>query len=587
MAQSFRELRVYGRLLRDARPFWAHLTVILLLCLSAAPIALLVPLPLKLVADCVLGGHPLPAILAHLLPDATGSLHATLLLCVGSLIAISLLQHVEGFASWLLQTYIGESLVLRSRIRLFEYAQRISLDCHDRIGTDDWIYRIHDDAVPAHYVSVAGLVPLIGSSCVLFALNCATAWLDWQLAVIAMIIVPVLAVLIDYYRERVRAAWTEARAADASAMSVLQEVLAALRLVKAFGQEDRERERYTAYARAVMHSQLRVVAREASFGLLVALTLALGTAFVLFIGVEHVRAGSLSFGNLLLVMGYITQLYKPVEVISKKVGALQASLASANRMQALLELPSDVPEHPSARLLLRARGELELDDVSFRYGEYSEVLRNVNLKIAHGARVGIAGATGAGKTTLISLLLRFFDPTSGTIRLDGVDLREYALADLRKQFALVLQEPFLFSTTIAENIAYGRPEATPAEIVQAAHAARAHDFICATPDGYQTRLGEDGITLSESERQRISLARAFLRDAPVLILDEPTYGCDPREEQAVLEALELLMQDRTTFIVAHRSATLETCDLRLQLANGRITRLERRDETRPTRKLGA
>jgi ATP-binding cassette, subfamily B, bacterial len=588
MGPQSRDLRVFGHLLRDARPLWPHLLLILLLSLSAAPIALLVPLPLKLVTDCVLGDRALPPLLAGLLPQhAAGSPRAVLILCVALLIAISLLQHIEGFASWLLQSYTGERLVLRSRIRLFEHAQRLSLDYHDRVGTADSIYRIHDDAVPAHYLTVSGLVPLVSSSCVLFALICTTAWLDWKLAVIAMTVVPVLALLTDYYRHRVRAGWAEVRAFDASAMSVLQEVLGALRVVKAFGQEARERERYTTQAQKAMYSQLRVIAGEATFGLLIALTLALGTALVLFIGVEHVRGGSLSFGNLLLVMGYLTQLYKPVETISKKVAALQGSLASADRTQALLDVPSDVPEHPSARLLLRARGEFQFEGVSFRYRGGSEVLKDVKLTIPPGARVGIAGETGAGKTTLISLLLRFFDPSSGAILLDGVDLREYALADLRKQFALVLQEPILFSTTIAQNIAYGRPDATHEEIVQAARAARAHDFISALPDGYETRVGERGMTLSGGERQRIALARAFLRDAPVLILDEPTSAIDAKNEQAILEALEVLMRGRTTLIIAHRLNTLDNCDIRLEVANGEICRVGSREKTAPIRKLGA
>ena len=565
------DLRLLARLLAEARPYWRQLAAIFLLSLSAIPIALLLPLPLKLVVDSILGSAPFPPLLARALPaDVLASSRAMLALAAGLFVAVSLMQQLEGFASWILQSRTGEQLVLRSRARLFEHAQRLSLAYHDRVGTTDSLYRIHDDAVSAHYVAVSGVVPLLTSACVLSGLLLVTAWIDWQLALIALAVVPVLAVLTEYYRRRVRSGWAEVRRLDASALSALQEALSALRVVKAFGQEQREHARYVGRAGDAMRTQLRVIAGEATFGLLVALTLALGSALVLFVGVRHVQAGALSLGDLLLVMGYLAQLYKPVETISKKVTGLQASLASADRTLALLQQPPDVPEPAVPRPLQRGAGAIEFRAVGFRYGEGADVLRDVSLSIPAGARVGIAGETGAGKTTLISLLMRFFDPSAGAILLDGVDLREYALADLRNQFALVLQEPILFSSTIADNVAYGRPGASHEQVVAAARAANAHDFITALPDGYQTVVGERGMTLSGGERQRIALARAFLKDAPVLILDEPTSAVDAKNEQAIMAALDRLMQGRTAFIIAHRLNTLAGCDLRLEVADGKI-----------------
>ena len=522
------DLHLLGKLIREARPVWPLLGLIFALNLAEVPIALLLPYPIKLVVDDVVGTHPFPPILA-----------------AGLLVAVGLLQHLQGFASWILQSYAGERLVLRSRARLFQHAQRLSLAYHDRIGTADSLYRIHEDAVPAHYVAVSGLVPIVTSSCVLAGLLLVTA------------------------------GWAELRTLDASAISVVQEVLGALRVVKAFGREDHESERYAGHTQRAMRGQLRVIVGEATFGLLVALTLAVGTAVVLLVGVRHVRAGALSLGNLLLVMGYLAQLYKPVETISKKVTGLQSALASAERTVALLEQPADVVERPRALRLKRAAGDVELRAVSFRYGGGPLVLRDVSLAIPRGSRVGIAGQTGAGKTTLINLLLRFFDPCAGAILLDGVDLRDYALADLRNQYALVLQESVLFSTTVAENIAYGRPEASREEIAEAARAAHAHDFISALPDGYETRVGERGMTLSGGERQRVALARAFLRDAPILVLDEPTSSIDVESEKRVLEALDAVMRGRTAFIIAHRLNTLASCDLRIDLAGGRIVSAER------------
>ena len=551
------DLRLIAKLFRDARPVWPHLALIFVLSLAEVPIALLLPLPIKLVVDDLVGTHPFPLMLAAAL-----------------LVAVGLLQHLQGFASWILQSYTGEGLVLRSRARLFEHAQRLSLAYHDRIGTADSLYRIHEDSVPAHYVAVSGLVPIVTSVCVLAGLLGVTAWIDAELAAIALIVVPVLAALTEYYRRRVRAGWSELRALDASALSVVQEVLGALRVVKAFGREMHESERYLGSARSAMRGQLRVIVGEASFGLLVALTLAVGTAVVLLVGVGHVRDGALSLGNLLLVMGYLAQLYKPVETISKKVTGLQSALASADRTIALLEQPRDVVERPRARRIERAAGDVEFHGVSFRYGDGPLVLHDVSLDVPRGTRVGIVGPTGAGKTTLISLLLRFFDPSQGVIRLDGVDLRDYALADLRNQYSLVLQESVLFSTTIAENIAYGRPGASREEIAEAARAANAHDFVCALPDGYETRVGERGMTLSGGERQRIALARAFLRDAPILVLDEPTSAIDLASEKPILTALGTLMRGRTAFIIAHRLHTLAGCDLQLELSAGRIVSAE-------------
>jgi ATP-binding cassette subfamily B protein len=297
---------------------------------------------------------------------------------------------------------------------------------------------------------------------------------------------------------------------------------------------------------------------------------AIGTAAVLFVGVRHVQLGILTLGSLLLVMGYLAQLYEPLSTISRKTASLQAHLASAERAYALLDQAPEVPQLPNPRPLVRARGTVVLRTVTFSYDGTHAVLKNVSFNVTAGTRVGIAGRTGAGKTTLVSLLTRFYDPTAGQILLDGVDLREYKLADLRNQFAIVLQEPVLFSTSIAENIGYARPGAGREEIARAARAANAHDFIVALPDGYETNVGERGMRLSGGERQRIALARAFLKDAPMLIMDEPTSSVDMKTESGIMEAMERLMRDRTTFMIAHRLTTLENCDILMVIEDGQL-----------------
>ena len=565
------DLAICRRLLRDARPYWPHLTAIFLLSLLSAPLALLLPLPLQIVVDCVLGSHPAPAYLQALLPARlVASPMALLGTAAGLLVAVTLLQQLEGFGSWLLQLYTGEQLVLDFRSRLFRHVQRLSLLYHDTTATGDSLYRIQSDAAAMQYVIISGLVPFVTSAVTLAGMIWVTVRIDRSLALAALVVSPILFALTETYRRRVRDRWAVVKESESAAMSVVQEVLASVRVVKAFGQEEREGDRFVRAARRSLAEQMKVVLAESAFGLLVAVTLAGGTATVLFVGARHVQSGVLTLGSLLLVTAYLAQLYKPLETISRKVASLQASLASAGRAFALLDRVPDVVERRAARPLARAAGRMSLRDVAFAYGKDRPALEGVCLEVPAGTCVGIAGPTGAGKTTLLCLLARLADPTAGQILLDGVDLRDYRLSDLRGQFAIVLQEPVLFSTTIAENIAYGRPGASREEIVEAAKAAYAHDFVMRLPEGYATVAGERGMGLSGGERQRIALARAFLKDAPILLLDEPTSAVDVRSEAIILDAIRRLMRGRTTFMVAHRLNTLEVCDMRLEIEHGRV-----------------
>jgi len=566
------DFTLYRRLLRQARPYWPHLAVLFALSLLATPVALLAPLPLKLVVDSVLGSRPFPHILAVWFPGAGGSPAAGLALAIGLLITVTLLSQLLAVATNWLRAYIGEYLVLQFRARLLDQGQRLSLTYHDTRGTVDTAYRIQQDATTLQYVAVDGFIPFVSAGISLVAMLVVTARLDWQLALVALAISPVLFVLSRSYRPRMRRQGRAVKKLESQALSVVQEILSALRVVKAFGQERRETERFATRAREGVVARLRLALMEGGFGLMVGLTSAIGTAAVLFIGVGHVRAGVLTLGELLMAMSYLTQLYAPLATISRKAASLQNYLASAERSFALLDEAPDVPEAPEPRALARARGVIEFQNVTFGYDAGHAVVHDVSFIVAPGTRVAIMGATGAGKTTLIGLLTRFYDPSTGAIRLDGVDLRDYRVADLRRQFAVVPQHPLLFSTTIAENIAYGRPGAPHADIVEAAAAAGAHEFIQRLPAGYETQVGELGQKLSGGERQRIALARAFLRNAPLLILDEPTSSVDLKTEAVILEALERLMRSRTVFLITHRPSSWGMCDLWLQLEQGRLIR---------------
>ncbi|HKE31068.1 MAG TPA: ABC transporter ATP-binding protein [Candidatus Angelobacter sp.] len=568
---SYTDFTLYRRLLHLAIPYWPYIVGIFLIGLLSTLLTLLIPLPLKIAVDSVIGSHPIPGFLNALLPvAATRSTTTLLFLAAGLSVAIALLGQFQELGGGLLRTFAGERMLLDFRAQLLRHAQRLSLSYHDTKGTSDSTYRIQYDASSIQNIAIDGFIPFVTAACTLAGMIYVTARIDWQLAFVALAISPILFLVTFAYRRRLRSQSREVKKIESSALSVLQEVLAAVRVVKAFGQEDREGKRFVRRSSEGVRARIRLSLIEGGFGILVTLITATGMAAVLFIGVRHVQSGILTIGELLIIIAYISQLYQPLKTISKKAGSLQASLASAERAFSLLDEAPDVAERPNARQLARASGAIVFHKVSFAYGQDRPVLHNISFEIGPATRVGIVGATGTGKTTLMSLLTRFYDPTGGQILLDGLDLRDYKLADLRNQFSIVLQEPVLFSTSIAENIAYARPGASKEEIVRAAKASNAHEFIIHLSEGYATQVGERGMRLSGGERQRIALARAFLKDAPLLILDEPTSSVDMRTEAVIMEAMNRLMHGRTTFMIAHRLSTLKDCDLLLVIDHGRL-----------------
>jgi ATP-binding cassette subfamily B protein len=565
---------LFRRLWQQVRPYWRYIAGMLLLSLLAPPLALLTPLPLKIAVDNVLGGQPLPRFLDACLPVAwTHSENALLALVVVLLVGTTMLTQLRNFASTLLSTYAGEKLLRSFRTQLFRHVQRLSLAYHDTQGTSDSIYRIQTDTLAVQRI-VTAIAPFVSEAFTVAGMIYVTALINWRLALAAFAVAPVIFLVSRNHRKRMRRQSREVKKLESSALAVVHEVLGAARVVKAFGQEDRETERFVRRSNEGMRARLALVFAARNFNLMAAGITALGMAALLFIGVRDIQAGRMTLGDLVLVMGYAAQLRGPLKSLSKRTGNTQLLLASAERAFALLGETPDVVERPNARPLVRARGAVEFRNVSFAYDKERPVLRDVSFEVEPGSCLGLAGTTGAGKTTLASLLTRFYDPTAGSILLDGVDLRDYRLSDLRHQFAIVLQEPVLFSTSIGENIAYARPGASEDEIIAAAKAANAHDFISRLPQGYDTLVGERGMRLSGGERQRISVARAFLKDAPVLILDEPTSSVDVNTESAIVQAMERLTRGRTTFLITHRATALKPCDLVLRIEDGRVAALE-------------
>lgn len=571
-ARSNRGHSLYLRLFRWARPYWPHLAGLFLLSLLATPLALLVPLPLKIALDSGLDSKPLPQLIRPFVPHGfPPTPSAALLFAVGLLIAVTIVTQIQALALALLKAYTGERLLLEFRSDLFRQMQRLSPSYHDVRGTAESLYNVQYDAAAVQTVVAERAIPLISSCFTLLGMLYVTVRIDWQLAMVAVGVSPILFFIAKFYRRHLRSGSREVKKLEKSAMGIVQEVLGALRVVKAFGKEEDERHRFVRRSSEGMRARLKLALAEGKYNFLVGLISAIGTAAVLLIGFRQVQSGAITLGDLMLITGYVTQLYDPLKTMGRNSAGLQSSWANIERAFALLDELPEVAEKMNPRPLLRAAGNIAFQDVSFGYEPNRlPALAHVSFRVNSRMRVGIVGETGAGKTTLVSLLLRFFDPTEGRILLDDVDLRDYRLADLRNQFAFVQQEPVLFSSSVAENIAYARSGASVEEIHAAAKAANAHEFISKLPEGYQTLVGERGLRLSGGERQRISLARAFLKDAPVLILDEPTSAVDVRTEAAILEALERLLVGRTAFIIAHRASTLRQCDVLLRIDHGTL-----------------
>jgi ATP-binding cassette subfamily B protein len=573
--RSTSDWATYRRALREARPQAGLITLFFVIGLSASPLSLLTPVPLKIVADSVLGDEPLPGVLVGLSSDAV------LAVAVALLVGVALLKEIQSRASELTRTYVSETLILGFRARILRHAQRLSVVYHDTAGTADATYRIMWDANAISSIAIDGLIPILLAAITAVAMLAVIWTIDPQLGLVAVAITPILLVSTRRYRSIVRPRYRHVKQVESSALAAVHEQLTSLRVVKAFGQEDREHARFMTRASEGVRARLRLAASEGLFGVVNKGIVAAGSAGVLYLGALHVQAGVITLGDLLLILGYVALLYEPINTIASKIARMQSSITSAERAFTLLDERPDVAESPDAIPVGRAPGRVAFDHVSYRYGTGPLALDDLSFEVPAGSRVGVLGATGAGKTTLLSLLTRFADPNRGRILLDGIDLRYYRLADLRNQFGIVLQDPVLFSTTIAENIAYAREDASFKEIVDAARMASAHEFITALPRGYETMVGERGMSLSGGERQRISLARAFLKDAPILILDEPTSSIDVTTEASIMEAIDRLLEGRTSFLITHRRTATRDCDIWLRLDHGRLVRRRVTRKPRP------
>jgi ATP-binding cassette subfamily B protein/subfamily B ATP-binding cassette protein MsbA len=567
----FRDL---PRVVPYARPYKLLVVGSVSLIAAGVVIALIAPWPLAILIDTVLGRKPLPSLLGPLGGLDTYSL---LVIAVGGGLVVTGLQHAFNVLENYVNTKLEQRMSLDLRSEMFQHAQRLSLGFHDQTQTGMLMYQINQQASAVGEVTVM-LPPLAQNVLMLVGMFVIAAKIDLQLALLSLTVVPLIYYSAGYYAKRIEPRLYYVRGLEGQSLSIVHEAMAMLRVIVAFGREAYEYRRFRQQGETAVDARVKLTVRQTMFSLGVSMITAAGTALVLGFGAHHVLQEQLTVGELMVVMGYIAAIYQPLEQISATMSALQQQFINLRGAFDLLDTEPEIVEAPDAVAIGRAEGHVRYGNVMFSYERRAETLKNVLFEAEPGQTVAIVGPTGAGKSTLVSLLPRFYDPDGGRVLLDGRDVRKLTLASLRAQISIVLQEPLLFSGSIRENIRYGRLDSSDEEVAAAARAANAHTFIEQLPDGYDTEIGERGAQLSGGERQRIAVARAFLKNAPILILDEPTSAIDSATEEVILDALDRLMSGRTTFLIAHRLATIRSADWVLVMNAGEIVEQGRHEE---------
>jgi ATP-binding cassette subfamily B protein len=557
------------------RPHRRKLGFSLVLSIVNTMVHLVQPWPLAIMIDSVAARKPLPPIARDLLPEGHRYWQLGILVAVGFLITVL----ANGLTVWQTAVDVGidQRMVLDFRSDLFQHAQRLSLAFHDSRRTGELMGRINYSASAVGNVIMA-FPPMLQAVLSLIGMFAISILIQWQLALISLIVVPFLYYSAGLYGKRVTPRLERVQSLEWQSLSIVHESMAMLRVIVSFGREPYEYKRFREQGETAVAERVKLTVRQTLFTLIVSTITAAGHAAVFGYGFYLVFEGRLDIGKLIVLLSYIAAVYQPLEQISGSVGLLHTELVQLRGSFQVLDTAPEVLEDPEPIELTRARGEVTYEDVSFSYRGRRDTLHEVNFSVRPGERVAIVGPTGAGKTTLMSLLIRFYDPRDGRILIDGIDMRKLSLRSLREQITVVLQEPLLFSGTIAENIRYGLLDATMEDIVEAARSAGAHDFIERLPLGYETQLGERGAHLSGGERQRICVARAFIKDAPILILDEPTSSIDSKTEAVILDALERLMAGRTSFMIAHRLSTVRHADKIVVVDQGRVVEQGTHDE---------
>ncbi|MEY2541183.1 MAG: hypothetical protein QOI22_785 [Verrucomicrobiota bacterium] len=555
-------MSIYRRVLKYYRPFLWQTLLGLVLALVGICLNLLKPWPFKIIVDRVLA-QPSDALVREY------GAQAVLLLCA----ALVLIQLLWGIANWAMNyilVKVGLEALLKLRTDIYSHLQRLSLKFHDTRRSSDSSFRVAYDSQSIQTIYNKGFTGIFGSIITLVGTFVIMLRMDWQLALLSLAVVPLLFGAIYFFAQRIRTQATSIQERDSAMLAQAQEGLGAIRMVHAFGREDFEVSQFHQRAHQSLQANLRLTLTNVNSALVIGTLVAVGTAAMYYIGSMHVLAGTLTLGSLLVFNAYLLMLYQPLQDLTYTAWAMEGATAGAKRCFEVLDREDDVKDSPNAIDITETKGAIAFQNVSFGYAQDRHVLHDIDLQISTNQIVALVGGTGAGKSTLLSLVPRFYDPTSGVVTLDGHDLHAVTKKSLRALIAIVLQDTLLFSTTVRENIAYGRSDATEEEIVDAARRAQADEFIRQLPDGYESTVGERGGHLSVGQRQRIGIARAFLKNAPILLLDEPTSALDPTTEAAIMETIKELMHGRTTLIATHRLATIHRVDQIVVLERGRM-----------------
>ncbi|HEY8185604.1 MAG TPA: ABC transporter ATP-binding protein [Pyrinomonadaceae bacterium] len=561
------------------RPHWKVLAVAFIAVIGESLTDLLEPWPLKVVFDYVLGSKKMPASMSSILSSTVGLDKTSILyFAVFSVVAIAVVGAVSTYTEKYLTTSVGQWVMHDLRRTLYHHIQRLSLSYHDQKKTGDLISRVTSDIDAIQDFISQALLGILVNALTLVGMLVIMFYLDWRFTLIALSVAPVLFVVVYSYTRRIKRASRAVRQKEGEVVSVVQEVLSSIRVVKAFAREDYEQKRFEQQSLESVETALRSRSLKAKLAPVVEVIVAVGTCLVLWYGVRLVLAGQITAGSLLVFLLYLGKMFKPMRELSKMTDTMSKASVGYERIREVVETDREVRNLPGARPAPDFRGKIEFSHVEFGYSADFLTLRDVNFKIEPGQVAALVGPTGAGKTTIASLVARFYDPIKGEVKIDENDVRSYKLKSLRRQISFVLQENLLFHAPIWQNIAYGKPEASRDEIITAARQANADEFIVKMPEDYDTMVGERGVTLSGGQRQRIAIARAIIRRAPILILDEPTSGLDAASEELVFEALDRLMQGRTSIVIAHRLSTVRRADIIFVIDNGRIIEQGRHDE---------
>jgi ABC-type multidrug transport system fused ATPase/permease subunit len=553
-------------------PYRGILLLILLAMLLETAASLAEPWPLKIILDNVVGAHHLPSWLAHLLGTILGGTDRKQVAVI-AVLGVVVIAAIGGLASYLDNWFteiVAQRVAHDLRMRTYHHLQRLSLGYYDKHQIGGLISTLTTDIGTIQTFASSGVLDILVDVFTVLGMLGLMAWLRWDFALVAAAVAPFLLLFVSRFKRMLKKATQEVRKNEEQIVTIEMQGLQAQRVVAAFGTQGLEEERLRGASLATVESALKARRIKSLVLPLTALAVSACTALVLWRGAELVLAGVMTAGVLTVFLSYLTKFFKPVRDLAKMTNSVAQASVAAERTQAIMKTDSAIVERPDAREVGKIRAEIIFDRVAFGYEPGVPVLRDVSFGILPGQFVGIVGPTGSGKSTVLSLIARFYDPTQGAVSIGGTDIRAYKLQSLRQSMAMVLQDTVLFRATIGENIAYGRKSATFADIVQAARIANAHDFIQEMPYGYNTLVGERGLTLSGGQRQRIGIARAVIRNSPILILDEPTASLDIETEASVMEALERAMKNRTVIMVSHRLSALRDASNIIVLREGRV-----------------